>query len=212
MFLGLGSTGRGQEHVKWLVEQTAAPQREEPVGDSARPHGISHQADARFSHWSWPERQLYEVQLTSSCDWAVSLVRRMRPCRENWRYRPKAGARRQGWRSLPQRMESSAIACRARERGGSRHPSGREIDIRSVAGPNAGVGFAPELFRRVAAAWGDKAPLDRSRLLLLALLNYALVGLIHRCPVQAFPGWRRPDISAPISSSSAESISLRAAG
>lgn len=91
------------------------------------------------------------------------------------------------------------------------HPVERSASEASMIGM-PGLAFCRRLFRRVAAAWGDKAPLDRSRLLLLALLYYALVGLIHRYPVQALSGWRRPDISVPIASNSAESISLRAAG
>lgn len=63
-----------------------ALQREEPVDASGRTHGIRHQADVRFGHQSWPERQLYEVQTTSGCGWAVSLLRRLLPIRANWRY------------------------------------------------------------------------------------------------------------------------------
>ena len=63
-------------------------QREEPVDASGRTHGIRHQADVRFGHQRWPERQLYEVQLTSGCGWAVSLRQRLLPSRANWRYQP----------------------------------------------------------------------------------------------------------------------------
>jgi hypothetical protein len=62
---------------------------EEPVDAGGRTHGIRHQADARRGHQRWPERQLYEVQLTSGCGWAALLLRRLLPCRANWRYRPK---------------------------------------------------------------------------------------------------------------------------
>jgi len=43
-----------------------------------------------IGHQRGPERQLYEVQLTPVCDWAVSLPRRLLPCRAKWRYRPTA--------------------------------------------------------------------------------------------------------------------------
>lgn len=46
--------------------------REEPVDAGGRTHGIRHQADARFGHQRWPERQLCEVQLTSVCGRADS--------------------------------------------------------------------------------------------------------------------------------------------
>ena len=72
----------------------AVLQREEPVDASGRTHGIRHQADVRFGHQRWPERQLYEVQLTSGCGWAVSLRQRLLPSRANWRYRPIPARRR----------------------------------------------------------------------------------------------------------------------
>lgn len=65
-----------------------ALQREEPVGAGGRDRGICHQADAHLGHQRWPERQLYKVQLTSGCGWAVSLLRRLLPCRANWRHLP----------------------------------------------------------------------------------------------------------------------------
>jgi hypothetical protein len=65
-------------------------QRKEPVDAGGRTHGIHHQADVRFGHKRWHERQLYEVQQTSGCDWAVSLRRRLLVCCANWRYRPVA--------------------------------------------------------------------------------------------------------------------------
>ena len=63
-------------------------QREESVDAGGRTHGIRHQADVRFGHQRWPERQLCKVRLTLGCGWAVSLIRRLLPCRANWRYRP----------------------------------------------------------------------------------------------------------------------------
>lgn len=72
----------------------SALQREEPVDASGRTHGIRHQADARFGHQRWPERQLYEVQLTSGCGSAVTLRQRLLSSRANWRYRPVADTRR----------------------------------------------------------------------------------------------------------------------
>jgi hypothetical protein len=63
-------------------------QREEPVVARRRTLGIRHQADVRFGYQRWHERQLNEVQLTSGCDWVVSLLRRLLPCRANWRCRP----------------------------------------------------------------------------------------------------------------------------
>ena len=50
-------------------------QREEPVATGGRTHGKRHRADVRFGHQRWPERQLYEVQLTPDSDWAVSMLR-----------------------------------------------------------------------------------------------------------------------------------------
>jgi len=63
-----------------------------PVAAGERTHGERHQADVRFGHWRWTERQLYEVQLTPDIDWGVSLHRRLLPCRANWRYRPTAAS------------------------------------------------------------------------------------------------------------------------
>jgi hypothetical protein len=48
----------------------AAPQREKPVDAGKRTHGMRHHADVRFGDQRWPERQLYEVQLTSGRAWA----------------------------------------------------------------------------------------------------------------------------------------------
>jgi hypothetical protein len=67
---------------------SAALQRKEPVDDGGRTHGKRYQADVGVGHQRWPERQLYEVQPTSGCGCAVSLLRRLLPCRANWRYRP----------------------------------------------------------------------------------------------------------------------------
>jgi hypothetical protein len=49
---------------------------------------MRHQGDVRFGHQRWPERQLYDVVLTSGFGWAVSLIRRRLFCRANWRFRP----------------------------------------------------------------------------------------------------------------------------
>jgi hypothetical protein len=49
-------------------------QREESVAGVGRTHGVRHQADVRFCHQRWPERQLYEVLPTSVCGWVVSLL------------------------------------------------------------------------------------------------------------------------------------------
>jgi len=57
-----------------MTARAAAAQRQEPVGAGGSTHGIRHQADVRFGHQRWPERQLYKVQLTSGCGWAVSLL------------------------------------------------------------------------------------------------------------------------------------------
>jgi len=51
-----------------------AVQRKEPVAACGRTHGERQQAVVRFGHRRWPERQLYEVQQTPDCDWAVSLL------------------------------------------------------------------------------------------------------------------------------------------
>jgi hypothetical protein len=87
----------------WL----AAVQREEPLGAGGRTHGMRHQGDVRFGHQRWPERQLYDVVLTSACGWAVSLIRRLLFCRAKWRFRPNAvmrvGCRVALYRSLAQR-------------------------------------------------------------------------------------------------------------
>ena len=72
----------------------SALQRKELVDAGGRTHGIRHQAAVRFGHPRRRERQLYEVQLTSGCDWVVSLLRRLIPCRANWRCRPVAACRR----------------------------------------------------------------------------------------------------------------------
>lgn len=74
--------------------QWSALQREERVGAGGCTHGIRHQADVRHGHLRWPERQLYEVQLTPRCCWAVSPLLRLLPCRANWRYRPIAVTQR----------------------------------------------------------------------------------------------------------------------
>ena len=63
-------------------------QREEPVAVGGRTHGKRHQADVRFGGLCWPERQLCVGELTPDGDWAVSLVKRLLPCRANWQYRP----------------------------------------------------------------------------------------------------------------------------
>lgn len=47
------------------VGVTAALQREEPAAAVGRTHGMRHQADVRFGHQRWLERQLYVVQLTA---------------------------------------------------------------------------------------------------------------------------------------------------
>ena len=73
-----------------LWSPTAGLQREEPVAAGGRAHGERHQADVQFGHRRRTERQLYEVELTPDSDWAVSLHRRLLPCRANWRYRPTA--------------------------------------------------------------------------------------------------------------------------
>jgi hypothetical protein len=54
--------------------RTTALQREESVAAGERTHGKRHQADIRFGHRRWTERQLYEVKLTPDCNWAVSLL------------------------------------------------------------------------------------------------------------------------------------------
>lgn len=64
-------------------------QREEPGAVGGRTHSKRHQADVWVGHRRWTERQLYGVQLTPDGDWAVSLLRRLLPCRANWRYRPR---------------------------------------------------------------------------------------------------------------------------
>ena len=43
-------------------------QREESAAVSGRTHGNRHQADVRFGGQRWPERQLYELQLTPDGD------------------------------------------------------------------------------------------------------------------------------------------------
>ena len=63
-------------------------QREEPVGAHGRTHDLRHQADIRFRLRRWPERQLYEVQLTLGRHWSVSALRRLLVCRAKWRSRP----------------------------------------------------------------------------------------------------------------------------
>jgi hypothetical protein len=65
-------------------------QREEPFAAGRPTPSKRRQADFRFGHHRGHERQLYEVQPTSGCDWAVSLLRRLLPCRANSRYRPQA--------------------------------------------------------------------------------------------------------------------------
>ena len=72
---------------RWRL-QMAARQRKEPVGAVGRTHGVRHEADVRFGHQRWPERQLYEVQLTSGRHWSASVLRRLLVCRAKWRYRP----------------------------------------------------------------------------------------------------------------------------
>ena len=91
-------TGTSNRPSACATAEASAVQREEPVDASGRTHGIRHQADIRFGHQGWPERQLYEVQLTSGCGWAVSLRQRLLPSRANWRYclglfdtRPRVG-------------------------------------------------------------------------------------------------------------------------
>jgi hypothetical protein len=93
------------------AEWRAAMQREEPVGASGRTHGIRHQADVRFCHQRRPERQLYEVQPTSGRGWAVSLLRRLLPCRANWRYRPRPGVRLPRLTAAKQSMADAAWAA-----------------------------------------------------------------------------------------------------
>lgn len=73
-----------------LAAPPTGVQREEPVGAGGRTRGKRHQADVRFGSRCRTERQLYEVQLTPDCYWAVSLLRRLLHCRANWRYRPSA--------------------------------------------------------------------------------------------------------------------------
>ena len=68
--------------------RVSAVQREEPVAAVGRTRGKRRQADVRFGPRRSTERQLYEVQLTPDCYRAVSLLRRLLPCRANWRYRP----------------------------------------------------------------------------------------------------------------------------
>jgi hypothetical protein len=68
----------------WLL---SALQSKEPVGAGRRTHGNRHQADVRFGQRRWTERHLYEVELTSGCRWAISLLRRLLTCRANWQYR-----------------------------------------------------------------------------------------------------------------------------
>jgi hypothetical protein len=63
-------------------------QREEPVAAGGRTHSKRRQADVRFSGRRWSERQVYEVQLTPGCDWAVSLLERLLSRRANSQYRP----------------------------------------------------------------------------------------------------------------------------
>lgn len=57
-----------------LRRATAAMRREESVAAGERTHGKRHQADIRFGHRRWTERQLYEVKLTPNCNWAISLL------------------------------------------------------------------------------------------------------------------------------------------
>ena len=63
--------------VRWSARTCtrSALQRVLPVAAGERTHGERHQADVRFGHWRWTERQLYEVQLTPDIDWGVSLHR-----------------------------------------------------------------------------------------------------------------------------------------
>ncbi len=124
--------------------RAATLQRKEPVGVSGRTHGICHQADVRFSQQRWPERPLYEVQLPLGCDWAVSLLRRLLPAARTGGADPKPEHdARVGDRYLSEWSQPQSRVKRE-NRGGSSHPFGEEIGMRSVAGPNARVGFAPE--------------------------------------------------------------------
>jgi len=93
-------------------------QSEEPVGAGGRTHGIRHQADVRFGHQRWPERQLYEVQLTSGCGWAVSLLRRLLPCRANWRYRPIVNSRTRQSECRQRAAQLTLSLCRFEARPG----------------------------------------------------------------------------------------------
>ena len=68
------------------TRRRSASQREEPFASDGRTHAKRHQADLRFGRQRWSERQPYEVQPTSACVWAVSLLGRLLPCREHWRY------------------------------------------------------------------------------------------------------------------------------
>lgn len=65
-----------RQHRLWqsATSWQSAVQREEPLDAGGRTDGTRHQADLRFGHQRWPGRQLYEVQLTSGCGWAVSLL------------------------------------------------------------------------------------------------------------------------------------------
>lgn len=99
-------------------------QREEPVAFGGRPHGKRYQADVRFGYWRWPKRQLFEVQLTSGCYRAVSLLRRLLPRRANSHYRPTAVLRGVGLadssaavvvvRLMPTNFRSRATSGRSR--------------------------------------------------------------------------------------------------
>lgn len=78
----------------------AALLREEPVAAVGRTHRKRDQAEVRFGRRRWPERQLYKVQLTFDCDWAVSVIQRLLACLANWWQRPMGA----GGGSLSERL------------------------------------------------------------------------------------------------------------
>ena len=94
---------------------------EEPVAAVGRTRGKRHQADVQFSPRRRTERQLCEVQLTPDCYWAASLLRRLLPCRANWRYRPTSDGQIDVFDAVKRTVVDLWSVCSAQRTFGCEH-------------------------------------------------------------------------------------------